>query len=283
MNSLSLILRVIAVLAAVASAGLFFMSSGKLQEKETQLAAARQSLAAAQSELTGANEKVESLNASVEAEKRASSKLKSQVESVRSDLYTAKQETTRAQTQLNQTKNQVAQLEDEKRKLNAEIVTVREQAETAQGATATSLSQGEIDALEQRVQVLEGRNQDLQDELSVFQAKAVAMSSGKSSGDERPSAAAGGYNLNTASAVQPATLGSEATITKVSADDGLIVLNASPELGLDSGLELTLVKDLKAIGKVQVVEAEGSYALANILPGTKAAGLEEGSIVNLLR
>ncbi|MGB0415539.1 MAG: hypothetical protein ACPGKS_01685 [Coraliomargarita sp.] len=282
MNSLSLILRIIAILAAVASAGLFFMSSGKLKEKESQLTTTQQSLASTQSELGTANEKVTSLTASVNAEKKAASDFKAQVESLRSELYTAKQETTRAQTQLSQSKSQIAQLENEKSQLNSEILSVREQANASQ-ESAPSLSQGEIDALEQRVEMLEGQNQDLKDELSVFQAKAVAINAGKPRGTNGEAAAAGAYNLNTASAVQPATLGSEATITKVSAEDGLVVLSASPDLDLNAGLEITLVKDLKALGKVQVVEAEGSYALANILPGTNAAKLQEGSVVNLLR
>lgn len=280
MNSLSLILRVIAILAAVASAGLFFMSSGKLKEKETQLSVTKQSLAASQSELTATNGKVTSLTASLDSSKKSASKLKSEVESLNSELYTAKQETTRAQTQMSQIKGQVAQLENEKQQLNSEIAAAR-QAAAEQAANSTSLSQGEVDALEQRISVLTEEKQELQDELSVFQAKAAARNTG--GGENSETATAGGYNLNTQTAVQPATLGSEATITKVSSDDGFIVLIASPSLGLDSGLELTLVQDLKAIGKVQIVETDGSYALANILPGTKAAKLTEGSIVNLLR
>lgn len=282
MNKVSLILRIVAILAAIVSTALFFMTNGKLREKESQVTSLQQSVATKQSELKSANSEISTLTNDLNAKKKAAAKLQNQIDSLRPELYSAKQEASRTQAQLSQTQNQLAQLENERSQLNTQIAATREQLTLLQNATPT-LSQDEIDALEQRVAALESQNQNLKDELSVFEAKAAAMNSSKRGTAGASSNATSDYALNLQPAVQPATLASEATITKVSSRDGLLVLAADPDLALNAGLELTLVKDLKAIGRVQILEAEGRYALANILPGTRASKLREGSVVNLLR
>ena len=48
-------------------------------------------------------------------------------------------------------------------------------------------------------------------------------------------------------------------------------------------MNVTLIKDLKALGKVRVAKVDNNLAVANILPGTSASRLKEGTVVDILR
>ncbi|MGB0744561.1 MAG: hypothetical protein ACPGSB_08545 [Opitutales bacterium] len=75
----------------------------------------------------------------------------------------------------------------------------------------------------------------------------------------------------------------ETTVNSISTGDGLIVLDSTPELGLAAGQTLTLVQDLKSVGRIRIQSITDTYAIANILPGSKGtAKLNSGSVVQLL-
>ena len=57
MNSLSLILRILTIVAAVAAGAIFYVSKGKLAEKQTQLEASQAATKATQAELAMDNER----------------------------------------------------------------------------------------------------------------------------------------------------------------------------------------------------------------------------------
>ena len=73
------------------------------------------------------------------------------------------------------------------------------------------------------------------------------------------------------------------TIASISPSDGILILDSTPELGLTTGLQLTLIKDLQSVGKVQIVKVTDTYAVANILPGSNTHVLSTGTTIQLLR
>ena len=61
MNSLSMILRILAIVAALAASALFFMGKGKLAEQQVATQKAEQTTQAVQAELSTANEQISAL------------------------------------------------------------------------------------------------------------------------------------------------------------------------------------------------------------------------------
>ena len=90
-------------------------------------------------------------------------------------------------------------------------------------------------------------------------------------------------DLNTSEAVGPARIAENVTIASVSSSDGILILEAAPELGLAPGMDVTLIQNLEALGKVRVAQINNNLAVANILPGTSSHRLNEGAVVDILR
>ena len=95
MNSLSMILRILAVVAAISATALFFVSKGKLAEQQALTQKAKQATVAVQAELTEANEQISALEVSLNNERDALANEKSKLESMRAEMYTARQEVSR--------------------------------------------------------------------------------------------------------------------------------------------------------------------------------------------
>jgi len=108
------------------------------------------------------------------------------------------------------------------------------------------------------------------------------------SATSEPASAAGasgyqsGFTPSSAVAVQPATIGAATTVASISTSDGLIILDSSPELGLSIGSEVTLIKDLKALGKIRITQVTEQFAVANILVGTRLRGLSKGDTIKVM-
>lgn len=277
MKSLSIILRVVAILAAAAAVALFFMSKGKLAEKQTELEQAHAVTQATQGELETANGKITSLGTQLSTERSSLANTKSKLESTRSEMYTAKQEVTRTQQQLKETKNTVAELEDAATRLRADLVKTEK-------SLAEASKEAELAQLNERIEELAKANDTLKQDL-------MAAEASKRSSSVRPSSAAAttepgvyksSFSPNTTAAVQPASIGAATTVASISTTDGMIVLNSTPELGLTVGSEITLIQDLKALGKVQITKVTDQLAVANILPGTKLRGLSAGQTVKVM-
>ncbi|HAV12986.1 MAG TPA: hypothetical protein DCX06_05770 [Opitutae bacterium] len=276
MKSLSLILRIVAIVAAVAAAGIYFAAQGKLAEKQTELEAAQSARQAVQAELETANNQVTSLESRVSEEREALAKAKRDLESMRSEMYTARQEVTRTQQQLNEAKNQIDGLNQTAKKLRSDLI-------SSEQSLASASNEGELARLTERVKELESTNSTLKSDLEAERS----ASSARAATSSATGSTVGGtstYSINTnAPAVQPASIGTSTTIASVSPENGLIVLNGASELGLTPGTEITLIQDLKALGKVQVIAIQDDLAVANILPGAKTRSMVAGATVNLLR
>ena len=92
-----------------------------------------------------------------------------------------------------------------------------------------------------------------------------------------------GFTATKSQALPTASIGAETTIESLSAANGLIALANSPELGLSPGTTVTIIKKLKALGKIQVSQVSDDLVLANLLPGAKTHEMVAGTTVSLLR
>jgi len=274
MKNLSLILRIVAILASAAAVTLFFISKGKLAEKQTSLEQAQAVTQATQSELETANSKITSLGTQLSTERQSLADTKGKLESIRSEMYTAKQEVTRTQQQLKETKNTIAELENTATRLRTDLVKTEE-------SLASASKEAELAQLGERIEELAKINDTLKQDL-------LASAGLQQSATPEPvsNAVARGYQSgftpSSTVAVQPATIGAATTVASISTSDGIIILDASPELGLSVGSEITLVQDLKALGKIRIIQVTEQLAVANILPGTRLRGLSKGDTIKVM-
>lgn len=276
MKKLSLILRIVAILASAAAVALFFISKGKLAEKQTSLEQARAVTQATQSELETANSKITSLSTQLSTERQSLADTKGKLESIRSEMYTAKQEVTRTQQQLRKTKNTIAELENVATRLRTDLVKTEE-------SLAAASKEAELARLEERVEELIKSNDLLkQDLLASESPEQSASATHKPASTAIESGYQSGFTPSSAVAVQPATIGAATTVASISTSNGLIILDTSPELGLSVGSEVTLIEDLKALGKIRITQVTEQFAVANILPGTRLRGLSKGDTIKVM-
>jgi len=282
MNSLSMILRILAVVAAISATALFFASKGKLAEQQTVAQKAKQATVAVQAELTAANEQITLLEGSLYNERDALANEKRKVESMRSEMYTARQEVSRTQRQVSEAMKSIAELESTARRLRTDLL-------QSEQSLASSSKEDEVEQLIERVAELEESNADLKESLE--DAKVTSSTSRAPEYPESSSKIASiatstyssGFTATKSQALPTASIGAETTIESLSAANGLIALANSPELGLSPGTTVTIIKKLKALGKIQVSQVSDDLILANFLPGAKTHEMIAGMTVSLLR
>jgi predicted nucleic acid-binding Zn-ribbon protein len=246
-------------------------------------AAAQQATQSVQAELASANEQIGALEGRLNSEREALADEKRKLESARSEMYTARQEVSRSQQQLSESKNTIEALEADAKRLRTDLIKTEQ-------SLAASNKEGEIAQLNERLAELEKGNADLKESLEAEKGRARASranSPAAGSGILGSLATGGAFSSTfTPSASQPlptTSLGATTTIQSLSAKDGLIVLANGPELELAPGVEVTLIRDLKALGKIRVIQITNDLVVANILPGAKTRDMTTGSTVSLLR
>jgi len=282
MNSLSMILRILAVVAAISATALFFVSKGKLAEQQAVAQKAEKATVAVQAELTGANEQISALEGSLNNERDALANEKRKLESMRSEMYTARQEVSRTQRQVSEAKKSIAELESTARRLRTDLL-------QSEQSLASSSKEDEVEQLIERVAELEESNADLKESLE--DAKVTSSTSRAPEYPESSSKIASiatstfssGFTATKSQALPTSSIGAETTIESLSAANGLIALANSPELGLSPGTTVTIIKKLKALGKIQVSQVSDDLVLANLLPGAKTHEMIAGMTVSLLR
>jgi myosin heavy subunit len=282
MNSLSMILRILAVVAAISATALFFVSKGKLAEQQAVAQKAEKATVAVQAELTASSEQISSLEGSLNNERDALANEKRKLESMRSEMYTARQEVSRTQRQVSEAKKRVAELEVTARRLRTDLL-------QSEKSLANSSKEDEVKQLIERVAELEENNADLKESLedakvasSTSLAPEHSESSSKIASIATPTYSSG-FTATKSQALPTTSIGAETTIESLSARNGLIALANNPELGLSPGTTVTVVKRLKALGKIQVSQVSDDLVLANLLPGAKTREMVAGTTVSLLR
>ena len=110
MKSLSLILRIFAIIAAICASVLFFIAQGKLKEKETELRKSIEAQNDMQIELNDANDEILELNQNLLQSRADLASSKGALDLIRSEMFTAKQEVARNQTQIKQAQNEINNL-----------------------------------------------------------------------------------------------------------------------------------------------------------------------------
>ena len=276
-----MILRILAIVAAISATALFFVSKGKLAEQQAVTKEAEKATVAVQAELTAANEQIIALEGSLSNERDALANEKRKLESMRSEMYTARQEVSRTQRQVSEAKKSITKLESTARGLRADLL-------QSEQSLASASKESEIAQLNERVAELEESNADLKESLEEAKVTSFTSRSPESLGNSSEIASVGTDSSGfTATKSQPlpndTSIGAETTIESLSAANGLIALAKRPDLNLSPGTTVTIVKNLRALGTVKISQITDDLILANLLPGAKTREMVAGTTVNLLR
>lgn len=271
-----MILRIVAIVAAIAATSLYFISKGKLADKQAELTETQQVLATTQTNLSETRDTLKATETKLKRESATLVKTKSKLDEVNSELFASQQEATKKGRLLSEARTQIGELETNARKLQSELI-------DTQAELAAASREAEINQLNARIDELEKTNEELAFNLESKTAIADAVTAKKQATGELT---LGGINTS----ISPLTSGEaasritiETTVNSISTESGLIVLNTSPELRLAPGQTITLVQNMKSVGKVKIQSTTDSYAVANILPGsTGTSKLDSGSTVQLL-
>ena len=276
MKNLSLILRIVAIVAAIAATSLYFISKGKLADKQAELTKTEGVLASTQIELSETNDELKKTQNQLKRESESLAKAKKTLDEVRSELFATEQDGKRNERLLGEARTQIGEMETTMRKLRSDLV-------STQAELASASKEAEINQLNARIAELEELNEELTLDLESKTAIADAVTA-----KQNPTSSGGLSSFNTS--ITSLTSGEpiqrirlETTVNSVSYNDGLIVLDSTPELGLTVGQTIILVQGLKSVGKIQIQAVEDNYAVANILPGASGVWkLDSGDKVQLL-
>jgi septal ring factor EnvC (AmiA/AmiB activator) len=277
MKYLPMILRIVAIVAAIAATTLYFISKGKLAEKQDQLTRTQQVLASTQTDLSETTLSLRKTESQLARESEELAKTKSTLVDVRSELYITEEKVTRSERLLTEARSNIANLETSARDLNANIVDLQAQLVAAN-------RDAEINQLNEQIAELTSINEKQATELEAQSSfvNAVRNSSGTSVDAGMGSPSAGGTQADTGVATNGAKL--ETTVSSVSTNDGMIVLDSSAEFGLAPGQTFILIRGNKSVAKIQVRSTTESHVLANILPSNAGQGnVKPGSTVQLIK
>ena len=267
MKSLSLILRIIAIIAAISASVLFFIAQGKLEEKEAALTRSVEAQNDMQIELSAANDEILQLNKNLLQSRADLASSKATLDSIRSEMFTAKQELTRNQTQIKQAQNEINNLQIDLKNARGKLI-------QAEREMATIDKSGELTALTNRVEELEGEKLNLELALESAQSKNIKPINKPN----RTTVASEPTSKNSSG-----ILGEELIIATASPKSGIIILNAAPGVNLSIGDQLNLVNDYESIANVQLTKITNDYIIADIMPGANNKELNPGTVVRILR
>ena len=272
MNRLSILLRIIAIIAASAACILFFISKGKLAEEVLARKAADKATREIQEELTEADNQIENLNTRLKSEQEALSDTKRKLESTRSEMYTARQEVSRTQQQLSIAKNDIKRLEESAKRLRSDLL-------QAEQSLASASNEIEIENLNLRIAELDESNAKLEESLQ----NAVSINNSTSQDSEQAvssNSLSELYSTPSDTAKPVSVFGPETEI--LSMKNGFIVLSNNANLELVAGAKANMIQKKRAIGSIQVVKTDNDMILANVLPGSNTSAINAGGTVTIL-
>jgi len=264
MNYLSIILRIISILAAIAACWLYYISKDKLEEqkKETQRVQAQLQSSLEDNEVITLE--LSSLKKEAEENTIISKESISKLEEVRAELSAEKKERNSIQAQLNKIKRENNDLNEKAALLSKELInTERKLADKSQ--------ESEIAQLSERVEELMAANAQLSQKLKGSEIS-PDISSIQASTD-----------ISKLSPDELSQITEETKIASLSLSNGIVVLETDETLDFQIGSILQLVKDSGVIAKVKIVNVNETLAIADVLPGARPEELIKGDTVKILR
>lgn len=260
MKSISLLLRVLAIVGAIVAVVGWVATQDKVKDANADLTKAKSQAKAAQVEAADFDKKFQAAQSKAGSLESDLADAKSRVQSGRAELSVSKRETTAARAELKESKAELKSLEAQNTKLKEEIIAARTEV--------PDVDPEQIKAYEEKIATLGEEVDNLKDRLarsSTGSSNVIAATDGVSA-----TTGTGGAAASDASATPVLRLsssGQTASVLKADVDNGLIVISRGQKQGLQKEMEFGIAKGFSAPVRVKVARTAPDYSVAYILPG----------------
>lgn len=280
---LSLLLRVLAVLAAAVAIYGWVTTKGKIAEANQQVQQAKAEAVTARADAAEAMQKFKSTNTRASALDSDLADAKSRATSARSQLAQAQREISELKQQIQTGQSEIRALESQNTKLKEEIIAAKTEVPTTLSPEDTSEQQRQMDELRKEITNLRGQ-------LSRAQTSAAATVAGAPGLMDAPLPSESTPEGQATEAIAGSTTprlsasGETAEILKADTKNGLVIISSGYNQGLQADMELGIAVGTSAPVRIRVSKIETDYSIANILPGEgPRPRFAEGDVITLLQ
>lgn len=242
MNTLSLVLRSLAIAGGLLAGAAWFLTQGKLDEKQQQLTTTQNQLASTRADLASAQDNILTLESDLKTARSDLAVQKQKVTQFQTQYFDATQELTRLQASLESLESQNRRLSSDNENLKKEILAVK-------SAPPPDVDNSEV------VQGYKNRISELEEEIRELQGRLAGA----------PTTLPASAPAN--QAVPGAVFQLTATVAAIQAENGLIVFNRGASAGLQAMREYALHKNGTELGRIRVTALEPDASVGSILAG----------------
>ncbi len=249
MKILSYLLPGGAILAGFAAIAAWFLTNGKLDQKQSELDALNNRLTSTQADLGDARDQLASLQSDLQVTRQDLAASKQQVTRFQDDYYRATQEVTQLQNALKSEQAAVEKLVSDNDRLRREILAVK-------SAPPPDIDNSEVvRGYKQKIAEMEQEIRDLQGNLSNTPMTTASRINLPASGGSQPLPASGAGSIT-------------ANVAAVRPEQGIVVLDRGFRDGVQRNQEYALLHNGNRLGKIRVTALTDSGAVGLFISST---------------
>ena len=275
LSYLPLVLRITAILSAATACTLYFLSKGKVDEKDKEIEQVRAELQILYDKNESAYLEITSLQEALTEQSKLAEDNKIQLAEAKAQTVAEIQESKRLQERLIEAMKKNQLLEETANRLRKELINAEEMfVKTSQ--------EGLIAQLNERIEELTANNTQLEGKIKQLESsmKFDDLTTPEPTTSEETSVR---FTVQKLTKDEFNALNEETKIASISTENGILVLNADPALKLKPNMTIKLVKNAEVIAQIKIININGTLAIASILPGAKLDDLSKGNTVKILR
>lgn len=255
MKVVSLVLRIVAIVGALAAIALAVVTFGKVEDLEGDVRQLETEKSAAVSAKQDAENLVAEKESLVRGLQTDLDDARDTVNKFRSQLTQTSQELNRMQQSLRDEQTKLRELTQQKETLEREILAMQNvQTESVDPAVVRKLEDEKAD-LELLLREQKDKITDLEFELANVNQRRVTAAEEEQANQDGTSAA-------------QFEEGATAQIIRIDAASGLLVLDRGTGRGITENMKMSIVKGIQGELRLQIASVEPQFALANILPSS---------------
>ncbi len=261
MKTLTLALSVLALLGALASAGLYVVIGNTKAELQRSLTASEARATRLSTELAEASEHGESLQRQLNA-------LDADLGDTKSKLTAAEARAVQISRELNQTRTQLTARQEAEQTLTSALTASKRELVQARLAAAQSVSPQEANGLREMIDKLESNVATLQNQLNTRISNA-------NNGSPAPVNAAPAASFS-------ADRSMNARVVTVGPKSAFVILNYGSTNGATLSQELLVRRGADPMARVQISDVRENYSVAQVLPESLQGSLQKGDAAMLV-
>ncbi|CAI8296867.1 MAG: Uncharacterised protein [Opitutia bacterium UBA7350] len=271
MQSLSFILRLVAIAAAISSLLIYMSAHKNLTGKAKEVLLMERKSEAVINELNEAVITIQELEAQILNERSTLAETKLALSTGQAALQISKQKTSLLAEKLQRADQQIAGL-------NTEMANLRDKLLSAQRKESSEGQAQTIAALETSIDILNAENEKLKTLFASEQAlRATIETPYKSQSLQQNQLFDPNYKTTTELKRALAEVASINNKTRI------LVVSATPALNLKLGHEIQIVALGKRLGKAKIFKITDSYIVASLLPDFNTERIDVGAIVTIIK